>query len=51
MDLNEIGCDTLNWIRLIQNRNRWLALMDTIMKLLLYNINRILRLAETISFS
>jgi hypothetical protein len=33
MDLGEIGIDGANWIRLAQDRVRWLVIVNTVMKL------------------
>jgi hypothetical protein len=33
MDLREIGIDGANWIRLAQDRVRWRAFVNTVMKL------------------
>jgi hypothetical protein len=33
MDLGEIGCGSVDWIRLAQDRNRWRALVNTVMNL------------------
>jgi hypothetical protein len=33
MDLGEIGWCGVDWIRLLQDRNQWRALMNTVMKL------------------
>jgi hypothetical protein len=33
MDLREIGCDGMDWIELAQDRDRWMALVNTVMKL------------------
>jgi hypothetical protein len=33
MDLREIGFGDLNWIHLAQDRDRWLALVNTVMNL------------------
>jgi hypothetical protein len=33
MDLKEIGIDMANWIQLAQDRVRWLAFVNTVMKL------------------
>jgi hypothetical protein len=33
MNLTEIGCDSVDWIKLAQNRDRWRALVNTVMNL------------------
>jgi hypothetical protein len=33
MDLREIGWDGMDWIDLVQDRDRWRALVDTVMNL------------------
>jgi hypothetical protein len=33
MDLREIGWDGMDWIDLAQDRNRWRALVNTVMNL------------------
>jgi hypothetical protein len=33
MDLREIGWGAMNWIKLAQDRNQWMALVNTIMNL------------------
>jgi hypothetical protein len=33
MDFREIGWDGIDWIDLAQDRNQWMALVNTVMKL------------------
>jgi len=38
MDLQEVGCDVMDWIDLAQGRDRWRALVKAVMNLLVpYN--------------
>jgi hypothetical protein len=32
MDLQKMGCDSMNWIDLAQDRDRWGAIVNTVMK-------------------
>jgi hypothetical protein len=33
MDVREIGCDGMDWIKLAQDKDQWMALVNTVMNL------------------
>jgi hypothetical protein len=33
MDLQEVGCEGMDWIELVHNRDRWWALVNAVMNL------------------
>jgi hypothetical protein len=52
MDLWEIGLKGVNWIHVSQDRDRWRALLDTVMNLRVpYKAGNFLTSATTVSFS
>jgi hypothetical protein len=33
MDLSEIGCDSMDWVDMVQDRDQWRGLVNTVMNL------------------
>jgi hypothetical protein len=43
MDLREVGCGDIDWIELAKDRDRWWAVVNAVMNLLvLYNVRNFL---------
>jgi len=41
MDLQEVGCGGMDWIKLAQNSDRWWALVDVVMNFGFHKMRRI----------
>jgi hypothetical protein len=43
MDLREVGCGDIDWIELVKDRDRWWAVVNAVMNLLVpYNVRNFL---------
>jgi len=52
MNLQEIGCGSINWMELAQDRDRWWALVTAVMKFGFHKIRgKFLTSLEPVSFS
>ena len=52
MDLQEVGCGYVDWIRLAQDRDRWRTLVSAVMNLrVLWNEGKFLSSCKPVSFS
>ena len=52
MDLQEVGCGYMDWIRLVQDRDRWRTLVSAVMNLLVpWNVGNFLTSCKPVSFS
>ena len=52
MDLQEVGCGYMDWIGMVQNRDRWLTLVSALMNLRVpWNARNFLTSCKQVSFS
>jgi hypothetical protein len=52
IDLQEVGCGAIDWIKLAEDRERWRALLNAVMNLRVpYNTGNFLTSCKPVSFS